>query len=399
MQRVFCHSLGVTSEGKYSFEGLPPEKFEVYAKRAFVLAEKEDLVVVPPHQETKDLWQEIHILNESGLGPDPKNVMHAVISENGDAVLPNGAWKAAKHRKEGMIIPFTGKTSLPFFLAEKAGMPVFSAKESKVKILDGKDFFQNLALDCIPKGKVLRRESDVLNFFSRLNGDAWICKTSQNASGMSTCLVTAEERNEEAILSFVEEGKLPVMQEYLRHNISPSVNMDIDRNGNVSNLFLSGQILSLSPRGGAVHEGNIYPYKLPLAVKRYIMANSVKIAGRYSRAGYFGPLGVDWIWQLGSDSLPKAVEVNARVTAPRYPYRVMNKLGANSFCLQNVEFPSGMTPFQVRQTLDPVWFDKRKRKGVLFFNFNQSMGKMAVISLGKSIEESKEVMNEVTALL
>lgn len=399
MQRVFCHSLGVTSEGKYSFEGLPPEKFEVYAKRAFVMAEKDDLVVIPPHEETKEVREEIVVLNEVGLGPDPRNIVYGRSTSEGKLILPDGKWKGSSRSIPGGIIPFTGKTALPFALAKEMEMKVMAADESKVKSVDGKDFFQSLGMECIPEGGILRNEQEVLDFFSGLNGGKWISKTSQNASGMSTCLISPEKRNKEAILSFVEEGKLPVIQKYYRHNISPSVNMDVGSKGRISDLFLSGQILSRSPEGGLIHEGNIYPYELPLAVKRYLMSNSVRIAREYSRAGYFGPLGVDWIGDLGGGTPPKAVEVNARVTAPRYPYKVMKKLGSHSFCLQNMEFTPGMTPFQVREALDPIWFDRERKSGVIFFNFNRGMGKMAVISLGQTSKESRELMDQAEALL
>lgn len=399
MQRVFCHSLGITSEGKHSFEGLPPERFEVYAKRAFLLADKGDLVVVPPHRETENMSQELAVLNEVGLGPDPKNIIHGNVTAEGGLVLPNGVWREGKHRRPGRIFPFSGKTALPFVLAGKMDLAVMTPTEEKVKAVDGKDFFQSLNMECIPEGGVLRSERDILGFYAGLNGGKWITKTSQNASGMSTCLVTPEKRNKEVMLSFVEQGKLPVLQRYYLHDLSPSVNMDVDAKGRVLNVFLTGQILSGSPAGGSIHEGNVYPYKLPPAVKKYLITNSIRLARQYARNGYFGPMGVDWIVDSTFETAPKAVEVNARVTAPRYPYRVMKKLGASSFYLRNAEFSPGLSPFSIRQLLDPVWFHPEKKQGVIFFNFNQSLGKMNLISLGKNFQESQEMIDEVENLL
>lgn len=394
MQRVFCHSLGVTSEGKHSFEGLPPERFEIYAKRSFVLAEKGDLVVVPPHPETEDPRQEIAVLNESGLGPDIRNLVYGLVLPDRGLFLPDGSWGSSGRNSEGRIFPFSGKATLPFLLARRLGMAVDSPGEEKTKRLDGKDFFQSLGEECIPEGEVLGGEREVLEFFARLNGGKWIVKTSHNASGMSTCLLTPDNPDKETVLTFVAEGKLPVAQKYHRHHFSPSVNMEVAPNGEITDMFISGQILSVSEEGGAIHEGNIYPCELPAAIKHYLLKNSARIGRRYSEAGYFGPLGVDWIVDTSSNIPPKAVEVNARVTGPRYPFRVMKKLQANSFCLKNVEFPPGSSPFDLRQRLDPVWFHPGRKSGIIFFNFNQSMGKAALISLGRDLRESDELLRE-----
>ena len=192
-----------------------------------------------------------------------------------------------------------------------------------------------------------------------------------------------------------------VLQKYYPHHLSPSVNLEITKNGQIIPLFISEQLLSKSSGGISVHEGNIYPVNLPLLLKKFLLKESIKIVKSISLLGYHGYIGVDWILSLSRESgwYGKAVEVNARITAPIYPFIAMNKLGAKSFCIKNSRLPKKMTADEVRNKIDPIFWHPETKEGVIFYNFNPLMGKMIIAGFSNQREKSIELVDETEKCL
>lgn len=404
-RKIFCHDFGPKSPEGYSviFEGIPSGMF-YYSSRALVLAEKGDIVILPVDEISWRSIEVIPILNAIGLGPRLEDVIFIGFDKYNRVMDPDSAIKTLKRRRksagEDLIDVFTGMAYLPHYLSKRLAVDIMSAERALVRIFDGKDFFQSLNSHFAVPGKVLSSPNQANDFYSRLNGDLMIAKTTHSSAGESAYLLHPDGLGRKEVLSELESGKKFTVQKFLAHQESPSVNLFIAKSGTVFNFFISSQIIGRSSHGTESHEGNVFPVDYHPSIRRFLLSASLLIAKEYARFGYFGPLGVDWIINQTNKNkwYAYAVEVNARTTAPRYVYQAMKKLGAKSFAFKSSHFTAGLAASDLRQKLDSVFWSKKKGYGVIFFNYN-AKGKVILAAFGHNRGQALELLTEAEKLI
>jgi len=181
-----------------------------------------------------------------------------------------------------------------------------------------------------------------------------------------------------------------IQPDYGKHR-SPSVIYRV--NGGVHQLSpLSSQILD-SDRS---HIGNLNPgMKLADNLESVIEEKSKRIFEAARNMGFKGEGGLDWMIPEEYGELP--AEINARPTGNTAPAFVHNRFSSNcsvygsSF---NVISPSIRTFDQVRVALDRLLIsDKGATSGIMPIQTGDlhSRGKMVVVALGESAEESLRI--------
>jgi predicted ATP-grasp superfamily ATP-dependent carboligase len=401
---IFCHSFGGLSvDKKPLYNNITTEKYGYYASRCFVISKRGDLVVLPPSETSLQSTQVLSILNEIGLGVRKEDVLFLEYGNEG-VYDPNQDIKTLK-KISGINIytvnAFSGRAFLPNYISNVTNSSINYPHRRIVEIADDKVFFQTINSNYIPEGVVVENFETAEKVFSKLTEKS-IIKTAKSASGLSLFLISPDdcfEMNE--AVNCLKEGNILVLQKYYPHHLSPSVNLEIKENGKIIPLFISEQLLSTSSKGISVHKGNIYPVNLPLMIKKFLLKESVKIVKSISLLGYYGYIGVDWILSLNSKSgwYGKAVEVNARITAPIYPFLAIKKLGAKSFCIKNSCLPKKMTADEVRNKIDPIFWHPETKEGVIFYNFNLLTGKMIIAGFSNQREKSIELVDETEKCL
>lgn len=396
--KIFSHDFGPSMGHDDSvYEGISYVAFGYYGSRAFLSAEPGDIAILPADEKSAACIDVLSILNPLGIGPDPRDVMFISFDRRGKIVDPENALRYLRKRKksgniaEGVDL-FSGRALLPHLISRESGTRVLNSVGPEiVKLVDCKAFFQGIAHPAVSEGRVIRNQEEASSFFASRNGSRFLAKTSRSASGLSAVLIE-KERGRRRVMEFIEEGKTVVVQRYYRHRSSPSVNVEILPDASVQPLFTSSQILSFSEDGTRIHEGNVVPaFDISQETRRYILIASVEIADMIAAVGYRGPLGVDWV--VGPDGI-KAVEVNARVTAPRYPYDLALKLGAKAFCFKNIRFRPGTSAENLRQWLNGIFWNGERGWGVLPYNFNPIDGKTSLVAYAPYPEMAIELVAE-----
>lgn len=397
---IFCHALG----GSYIDKGplynnITTEKQGYYASRDFVISKRGDLVVLPPNEDSLQSTQVLSILNEIGLGIRKEDVLFIEYGYEG-IYDPNQDIKTLK-KISGFnsyaVNAFSGRALLPHYISNVTHSSINSPHPRIVEIADNKVFFQTITSNYIAEGFVVNHFEEAEPFFRKLTEKS-IIKTAKSASGVSAFFISPDDcsgMNE--AFNCLTEGNIFVLQRYYPHQLSPSVTLEISENGQIVPLFISEQLLSNSSSGIPVHEGNIYPVNLPVLIKDFLLKASIKIVKSICLLGYHGYIGVDWILSLSGESgwYGKAVEVNARITAPTYPFIAMKRLGAKSFCIKNSRLPKKITADEVRHKIDPIFWHPETKEGVFFYNFNPLTGKMIIAGFSNQREKTLELVDEV----
>lgn len=383
------------------FEGICSENFDHYSARSFVKAEKKDLVVLSPNKKTESAVTALPYLQEAGIGPKDNNILFIGYDAKKNCLTdPDNALPVLTSKYPNSIIePFSGMGAFAHEIARKTKLRVNSPHPLLVRKVNGKDYFQNLGFDCIPFGKCIYNLDQAISFFKE-NKQTVVVKSIHSASGLSSTIVSGDGTGVEDAINLVLEGKKIVIQKFFEHDVSPSVNLEINKDGKIEFLFTSSQILSISSNGTEIHEGNICFSGLSDDIEEYIIKQSIKICRRVVKTKYFGPIGVDWIVNYNNgDWKAWAVEINPRITAPRYPYEMNKKLGAKSFGFENMSFNPKYNARDIRNMLDNVYWNVSKKEGVLFYNFNGIDGKLIVCAFGKCQERVKELLKESKRIL
>jgi hypothetical protein len=397
---IFFHDICTPSfENRQLYENLTSDKYGYYASRGFVISNRGDLVVLPPNEDSLQSTQVLSILNEIGLGVRKEDVLFIGYGYEG-LYDPNQDIKTLT-KISGFnsytINAFSGRALLPHYISKLTHSSINSPHPRIVEMADNKVFFQTISSNYIPEGLVVNHFKTAEHVFRKLTEKS-IIKTAKSASGLSAFLISPDEcSGMNKVLNCLTEGNIFVLQRYYPHQLSPSVTLEILENGQIVPLFISEQLLSNSSSGIPVHEGNIYPVNLPVLIKDFLLKASIKIVKPICLLGYHGYVGVDWVLSLSGESgwYGKAVEVNARITAPTYPFIVMKRLGAKSFCIKNSCLPKKITADEVRHKIDPIFWHPETKEGVIFYNFNPLTGKMIIAGFSNQREKTLELVDEV----
>src|SRR3989338_4200154 len=116
----------------------------------------------------------------------------------------------------------------------------------------------------------------------------------------------------------------------------------------------------------------------------------MQIALGLLESGYFGPASVDFVADFETETVA-AVEVNARVSAPRYPIRAAQRwYGEDShlpFDLYSFRFPKGMSVAQIALHFEGLLFNRERRLGVIPFTVIPEDGVGGGVTFAPSVSD------------
>lgn len=406
MPKIFYHRI---SEGFYGLSNIPG--VEGYTKRALVVADSDDFVILDWHEGMEFPPPELELLNKQGIGPKLENVLVARF----DHTQPWG--KNVKRNQElinklkdsdaDALLPFTGMSVICQKLAEETKIPLRSAPKDECIWGNSKLTFQKLGneLGCIPRGIVCNTKDDIIQAWHTLaklsdfSGKA-VAKAAQSASGFGSSVArSVEELTKFLDTQDIESWGGASLQEWIESDIrSPSINYYLRPDG-IKEFFITDQLFEGETKYGVegtrVHRGNRFPCSFPPKVKKEIRKKANPLAKEFVKGGYFGPLGFDSIVTL--DGQVYLVEANARITGPHYGWRPMEKVEAKAFRLQNESFAKEVSMQALEDTLGKLLFSPTRASGYVIFN--KYPKKFTGVVLADSPEDRDELAEEIDVCL
>lgn len=350
-KRVYYHETFDVCDGL-------PDLLHRFALRALLVARPGERVVLPYGFGPP---AELGLLNRCGFGPRPEDLIY---------VGPDGAIVDGDCDLEGAeILPFSGTTRRARRFAEMHGAAFHAPPQELCLEANSKAEFQRIVNDARgdagwevgPLGRVedLASAAAEVRRFVAAHGKC-IVKGVHSASGLQQAVVAPGETPD--LDGMPDEV---VIQEWIPHDYSPSLQCMIGRDGSVRELSTTIQILD-----GNHHVGNVCPSGLPPAV-----VASMSVGGRYickalAGMGYWGICGVDFLVRE-SDRTVLANEVNARIPAPWYPWNASRRrYGAPlPFRMKSVRLRPGTSAADVERAACPLLFDPGRRSGFVPFCF------------------------------
>jgi len=371
---VYCH------ETRDICEGLP-ELLHRFPVRALLAARREDRVVVAArHGEPREL----RLLNSLGFGPDPD---HVIYTDDKGRVLA-GHMPVAKTP----VAPFSGTTSLGRLFAARNGLPFRAPARSACIEANSKGLFQEIANLLRESGAVKspdgeaahgeEREAVIGKLLTRYG--QVIVKGTQSSSGLQQKIIRSGES-----IDLLGLPETVVVQEWVEGKSSPSVNLEIGANGEVKYLFETEQILE-----GTHHVGNRLVTGTRHRNSSLIRRAAVTIGREYWRRGYYGPCGIDFLDDY-------AIEVNARVTAPWYPWQGSQNLCGRPlpFCMRSARIRPDATVDDLMGVLGGRLFDRATLSGAVPFCFLPEYSFLYVVTYSEDEARLSTLYEEVSRAL
>ncbi|MFA5358252.1 MAG: hypothetical protein WC310_00320 [Patescibacteria group bacterium] len=330
-------------------DGMPELLFS-FPLRMLIAARQGDKVVLPIGVEPLEL----ELLNRLGFGPRPEDVVY----------VDGNLTSADLH---GKVFPFSGCSVQQRQMVELAGLDFAAPSLEICRQADSKAFFQSVLHDLRlrPFGRIVvtgdrERMKEVVKEMLSRHGSL-LLKAAHSTSGLQQHLIMSlADLPEDLAL----KGKA-VVQEFIPHVVSPSAQYYLKPGGNWKLNSMTTQILD-----GRHHVGNIFP---PTDLSPEVIAEIEKIGSRivprYAELGYYGPLSVDFMLTENNRLFP--CEVNARVTAPWYPWEAARRnLGAPvPFWMKSLRINPKTTIAKMEKVLGKLLFNPKTKKGALPFSF------------------------------
>lgn len=330
-----------------------PALLEMFALRALIVArgnrrdEPREMVLLPPGI---DATQEVKLLNELGFGPRPEDVLPA------DAARLNGAIKGCD------LYPFSGTSRYARQFAEATGARFRGQADLKrAWQFNDKGYFAELARGCywhgvfVPRTIVVERAelspSHIVECRERFGTQKLVIKGTVSASGLEQLVVHEGEEWDDLDFDKLGNASIVVIQGWVEHTKEASVQFSVNANGNARILSDTTQLIE----GEVHHAGNVCPAQVDPHTRQRIRSITATIVRQYMVAGLRDTVGsVDFIIEGGG--APWACEVNARVVAPWYPWKAMQRRIPPTklvppFAMQSMRLPLGTTADQIASKL------------------------------------------------
>lgn len=430
MKRLFYHSLRrAFPEGIFRLV----KGAASYSQRALVFTtpERDDVVFVEIAPEHEMLWPlpARDILEEQGLGPKRENLLRVdfhpqrSLKENLKNPLNRKAIEFLQNREIDCISPFTGKNSSVCEIADFLNLriecatsknkdpkdnPAYHAEDSLTLIeLGGEDTPFGFAFSSIDEAK---EKFNVLKKSKHFTGKALMKVSRQTASGVLSTIIEHVDQIEkyfshhpDHIHDLNRDGGT-IVTWYDDVVCSPSINMTVEKNGDITVDFISMQIFEdnhIEPGvdGTKIHRGNFYPADISRGQQDTIQEKAILLAKKiYEKIGYWGKIGMDTI--ILSDGRILITEVNPRVTGARYGFHpMMNTIGDGSFYLRNEFFDKRISYPQLFSFLKKKQILYTPDRGYGLVIFNTYPGKFTGLSLAPDPEKAKWVSKYIDDLL
>ena len=407
---------------------------ELYAERALLLADSQDVVCVPDEIEPSYLAY----LARLGIGPNPVNVLVASRFEGAATATP--LWEKILRSDEALGVlscliqshgaarlhPFIGTAgpfSLARALAEKAGLPVDVAggNPSVVAYADFKHHVRAKAMELgipVAEGEVVdltaagghrRQEERMLRHAMerqmRRTGRV-IVRGASGAAGSSTFTVD-QDRNISALAEFAaarRENSIYLVESMVEVTVSPNVQMHICPDGSATRC---GGVTDQRWDRPLVHGGNRFPSTAHCMVDMLGWART--LAEWLGRLGFAGLAGFDFVEYNDEHGKPKAflAEVNPRTNGASYPLRLRQRLNVSQ---REAGFPaitaftSGTIKTEAASfdELQDIWgdalFSPERGTGLIpYVTGLLRHGKCSVVALAATPGEADELYEEAGA--
>lgn len=392
-------------------------QFKNYDQRALVLAQDGDLVYIGAEGDNLERARSFvkDYLNPLGFGPNPEDIYS--LGENANAPVSDLWLGDASKRKElgkhiyekvgdkGVLSPYFYNEDFRRFAGDIGIDYSGPDNEEIISRISDKDRFvqfidQEVGINVGPyeilTGDFETNLRRILN--SGQMGDTLYGRGAKGATGLGHYPIDRENVSKMARKMRGEIGvteRVLVQPNYGEHR-SPSIIYRV--NGGVHQLGpLSSQILD----GNNAHVGNLNPgMKLPGGLEGVIEERSRQIFEKARDLGFKGEGGLDWMITKGYGIIP--AEINARPTGNTAPAFVQGRFNNNSDkpvygASFNVVSPTYREFGQVAEALDDLLVtDKNATSGIMPMQTGDlhSKGKMVVVALGESAEESLRVGRE-----
>lgn len=371
-KRVYYHETFDVCDGL-------PDLLHRFPLRALLVARPGERVVLgygngPP--------AELPLLNRLGFGPRPEDLIF--VNQHGDVIDGDNDIEGA------IVLPFSGTTRRARRFAERHGAAFQAPSRDVCMNANSKGYFQMIVNDedasyrrkapqdrLGPGGKLMEREVLVLSLdLTGRHPVKMIAKGDHSASGLQQVVI---EPGATPDLSGLPEQL--VLQEWVEHDYSPSLQCVIHKDRSVRQLSTTVQILD-----GNKHVGNVCPSGLPDGVVAQMRAKGDVVCRRLAEAGFWGICGVDFLVRE-SDGTVLANEVNARIPAPWYPWNASCRRFGEPlpFRMKSVALRDGATIDDVEDAVGARLFDPRTRSGFVPFCFVPEHGFVYGVTFSTSV--------------
>ncbi|HTM68909.1 MAG TPA: ATP-grasp domain-containing protein [Candidatus Binatia bacterium] len=346
-KRVYYHETRDVCDGL-------PDLLGRFPLRALLVARPGERVVLP----AGFVPAELPLLNRLGFGPRDEDLIF--VREDGSIASGDGDLEGAQ------VLPFSGTTKRARAFAERHGAEFHAPRIEDCLGANSKGTFQEI-VNCHadergaigPCGVVPRwtRTASVATAFALRYGKA-VVKGIHSASGLQQVVCEAG-----GTPSFEGMPKQVVVQEWVEHDYSPSLQCLIDASGPIRQLSTTVQILD-----GNHHIGNRCPSGLPDWVLEGMRWRAEIIGTELRKDGFWGICGIDFLVRE-QDKTVLANEVNARIPAPWYPWNASRRLLGEplAFRMKSVSLAVGTAAGDIEKAMRPLLFDRAKRRGFVPF--------------------------------
>lgn len=349
-KRVYCHETRDVCDGL-------PDLLGRFPLRALLVARPGERVVLPAGHEPTEL----PLLNRLGFGPRAEDL----IFVRDDGTIAGGD----RDLEDALLLPFSGATKRARAFAERHGARFHAPAFDACVDANSKGTFQEIVNELAddggdlvgPVGQAPRptRVEAVATAFAWKYGKA-IIKGVHSASGLQQVVV-----EKGASPSLEGLPRLVVVQQWVEHDYSPSLQCLIGADGSVRQLSTTVQILD-----GLHHIGNRCPSGLPDWVLDGMRWRADGIGGELAARGFWGICGIDFLVRE-EDRTVLANEVNARIPAPWYPWNASRRLLGEplAFRMKSAALAPGASIGDVEKAMRPLLFDRGRRAGFVPFCF------------------------------
>lgn len=355
-KRVYYHETADVCDGL-------PALLHRFPLRALLVAQPGDRVVIPDGFGSP---AELPLLNRLGFGPHPNDLIY--VRDDGNVVCGDRGLEGT------VVLPFSGTTFRARAFAKKHGATFHAPTQEACAYANSKVVFQKIANAAwhhgigriAPAGAVLEGPEavgtaarDAVDAFVSVFGKA-VVKGANSASGLQQVTVSAPG---EYSLDGMPDDL--VIQEWVRHESSPSLQCLVHPDGGIDVLSITEQLLD-----GVHHVGNRFPADI-LPSDFITMRGIARILGHaLAGLGFWGVCGIDYLLDENRHVV-LANEVNARIPAPWYPWQATRRRFGKPlpFRMKSMRVALGTSIDDIANAADDLLFDKEKREGFVPFCF------------------------------
>lgn len=354
-KRVYYHETADVCDGL-------PALLRRFPLRALLVAQPGERVVLPDgHVPT-----ELPLLRRLGFGPREEDLIF--VRDDGSVSSGDTALEGAT------VLPFSGTTSRARSFARKHGATFHAPTREACSYANSKVVFQKIANAArhhgvghiAPAGTVLegpeafgKAARDRIDAFVSTYGKA-VVKGANSASGLQQVTVSAPG---EYSLDGMPDDL--VVQEWVRHQWSPSMQCVVHPDGNIDILSVTEQLLD-----GVHHVGNRCP--ADILPSDFIKMNGIATVLGHALAGlgFWGVCGIDFLLDEERNVL-LANEVNARIPAPWYPWQASRRRFGSwlPFRMKSIRVASGTSIDDIARAAGSLLFVPDRREGFVPFCF------------------------------